>query len=142
MYSNLKASSFASQIEMFSSADHFLIDTVTVMARIVRVREARNPPTGGVTHLLLPEMRTEIVVVMAVIEEEGAMMIDGGTTVTTTGEEGMTAVVTIGEAAAASTAMSHHVTDTGTTGEGTTGKINSITIQKYSRTVKHQSSGK
>ena len=127
---------------MFSSADHFLIDTVTVMARIVRVREARNPPTGGVTHPLLPEMRTEIVVVMAVIEEEGVTMIDGGTTVTTTGEEGMTAVVTIGEAAAASTAMSHHVTDTGTTGEGTTGKINSITIQKYSRTVKHPSSGK
>ena len=113
--------------ELFSSADHFLIDTATVMARIVRVREARNPPTGGVTHLLLPEMRTEIVVVMAVIEEEGVMMIDGGTTVTTIGEEGMTAVATIGEAAVASTAMSRHVTDTGTTGEGTTGKINSIT---------------
>ena len=113
--------------ELFSSADHFLIDTVTVMARIVRVREARNPPTGVVTHPLLPEMRTEIVVVMAVIEEEGVMMIDGGTTVTTTGGEEMTAVVTIGEADAASTAMSRHVTDTGTTGEGTTGKINSIT---------------
>ena len=129
---------------MFSSADHFLIDTVTAMARIVRVREARNPPTGVVTHPLLPEMRIEIVVVMAVIEEEveGVMMTDGGTTVTTTGGEEMTAVVTIGEADAASTAMSHHVTDTGTTGEDTTGKINSITIQKCSRTVKHPRNGK
>jgi len=99
--------------------DVAVIDTVTVMARIVRVREARNPPTGVVTHPLLPEMRIEIVVVMAVIEEEeveGVMMTDGGTTVTTTGGEEMTAV-TIGEAVAASTATSHHVTDTGTTGE-------------------------
>ena len=115
------------------------------MARIVRVREARNPPTGVVTHPLLPEMRIEIVVVMAVIEEEegeGVMMTDGGTTVTTTGGEEMTAVVTIGEADAASTAMSHHVTDTGTTGEDTTGKINSITIQKCSRTVKLPRNGK
>merc|ERR1719365_459906 len=35
----------------------------------------------------------------------------------------MTAVATIGEAAAASTAMSRHVTDTGTTGEGTTDEM-------------------